>query len=105
MATLTIRNVDAAVHKALRLRAAEQGRSVEEEVRRILAERVSGPTEYRNPKSPEEIDQAVRSAQELFAPLRKTYSVDRFIAEKRAEAARDFAEEPVEFKKAKKFKK
>jgi antitoxin FitA len=99
MATLTIRNVDEHTHKALRLRAAEHGRSVEEEVRRILAEQVTRPPEYRNPKTPEEIGEAVKSIQELFAPLRGRYSVDQFIAEKRAEAAREFAEERKDFDK------
>jgi len=37
MATLTVRNVPDAVHRALRLRAAEHGRSTEAEVRAILA--------------------------------------------------------------------
>ena len=36
MATLTIRNVPNAVHRALRLRAAEKGHSTEAEVRAIL---------------------------------------------------------------------
>ena len=38
MATLTIRRVDEAVRDKLRLRAARHGRSMEEEVRRILDE-------------------------------------------------------------------
>jgi plasmid stability protein len=97
MVTLTIRNVDEQTHKRLRLRAAEHGRSVEEEVRRILAEQTSQPEEYRNPKTPEEIAEAVRSSQELFAPLRGRYSVDQFIAEKRAEVAREFAEDHKDF--------
>lgn len=37
MATLTIRNLPTEVHRALRNRAAEQGRSTEAEVREILA--------------------------------------------------------------------
>ncbi len=41
MATLTIRNVDEKVRKALRKRAAENDVSMEEEVRRILARSVS----------------------------------------------------------------
>ena len=73
MATLTIRNVDEKTHKALRLRAAENGRSVEEEIRRILAEQVSRPPECRNPKTPGEIAAAVKSIQKLFAPLREKY--------------------------------
>jgi plasmid stability protein len=36
MATLTIRNVDDSVKAKLRVRAAQHGRSMEEEVRRIL---------------------------------------------------------------------
>jgi plasmid stability protein len=37
MAVLTVRNVPDAVHRALRVRAAEHGRSTEAEVREILA--------------------------------------------------------------------
>lgn len=37
MATLTVRNVPEDVHRALRVRAAEHGRSTEAEVRKILA--------------------------------------------------------------------
>jgi len=37
MATLTLRNVPDEVHRALRVRAAEHGRSTEAEVREILA--------------------------------------------------------------------
>ena len=37
MATLTVRNLPAEVHRALLIRAAEQGRSTEAEVREILA--------------------------------------------------------------------
>jgi plasmid stability protein len=36
MATLTVRNLPAEVHRALRIRAAEQGRSTEAEIREIL---------------------------------------------------------------------
>ena len=99
MATLTIRNVDDATHRGLRLRAAEHGRSVEEEVRRILAEYATPADEYRNPKTPEEIAAAVKRIQERFAPLRGRYSVDRFIAEKREEARREFAEAKKPFEK------
>jgi len=105
MANLTIRNVPDDVHKGLRLRAAENGRSVEEEVRRILAEHVGPVREYRNPKTPEEIDEAVKRAQELFAPMAGTYSVDQYLEEKRAEARREQArmeglnDPPAEFRK------
>ncbi|MGD9617774.1 MAG: plasmid stabilization protein [Alphaproteobacteria bacterium] len=42
MATLTIRNVDAAMKERLRLRAAQHGRSMEAEARRILSQAVAG---------------------------------------------------------------
>lgn len=41
MASLTIRNLDDAVKRRLRIRAAEHGRSMEEEVRDILRTAVS----------------------------------------------------------------
>ncbi len=91
MANLTIRNVPDDVHKNLRIRAAQNGRSVEEEVRRILAQSVGPRREYKNPKTPEEIDAAVKRAQEFFAPMAKTYSVDQYLEEKRAEARRERA--------------
>jgi antitoxin FitA len=40
MATLTIRNVDAAVKERLRVRAAQHGRSMEAELRSIVTEAV-----------------------------------------------------------------
>ena len=40
MATLTIRNLDDEVKRKLRIRAAEHGRSMEEEVRAILREAI-----------------------------------------------------------------
>lgn len=41
MAMLTIRNIDDSIKKQLRIRAAEHGRSMEEEVRRILQQALS----------------------------------------------------------------
>lgn len=41
MAVLTVRNVPDEVHRALRVRAAEHGRSTEAEVREILAAAVN----------------------------------------------------------------
>ena len=40
MASITIRNLDDAIKRQLRLRAADHGRSMEEEVRHILREAV-----------------------------------------------------------------
>lgn len=48
MANITIRNLDENVKKRLRLRAAEHGRSMEEEVRVILRESVNADTEPQN---------------------------------------------------------
>ena len=42
MATLTIRNVDAALKERLRVRAAQHGHSMEAEVRDILKENSQG---------------------------------------------------------------
>ena len=41
MSSLTVRNLDEAVKKRLRLRAAANGRSMEEEIRLLLAEGAS----------------------------------------------------------------
>lgn len=41
MATLTVRRLEADTHRRLRIRAAQHGRSTEEEVREILREAVS----------------------------------------------------------------
>jgi plasmid stability protein len=89
MATLTIRNIHERTHQALRLRAAERGRSVEEEVRRILAEQVNAVPVRRNLRSPEEIAAAVSALRDRFAPPRGAYSVDKFLEDKRKEAVRE----------------
>jgi len=47
MAMLTIRNLPDEVHRALRVRAAENGRSTEAEVRDILASAVKPETRLR----------------------------------------------------------
>ena len=44
MPTLTIRGLDEETHARLRVRAAQHGRSMEAEVRAILAERLASPT-------------------------------------------------------------
>ena len=62
MATLTIRNVDAAVKERLRVRAARHGRSMEAEARMILSEAVA---DVREPAEPN-LAEAIRRR---FAPL------------------------------------
>ena len=47
MATLTIRNVDPEVQKRLRIRAAQNSRSMEAELRQIIGDAVGGSTEKR----------------------------------------------------------
>ncbi|MGJ3232600.1 MAG: FitA-like ribbon-helix-helix domain-containing protein [Oceanicaulis sp.] len=48
MASITIRNLDEATKRRLRIRAAEHGWSMEEEVRRILREAVGKEAPRRN---------------------------------------------------------
>ena len=61
MATLTIRNLDAALKERLRVRAAQHGRSMEAEVREILQQTLKVP------ERPEvDLYQRIRSR---FAPL------------------------------------
>ena len=60
MASITVRNLEDSVKARLRMRAAERGRSMEEEVRVILRDAVRSRTE------PENLAQAIRAR---FAPL------------------------------------
>lgn len=60
MASMTIRNLDEEVKSKLRLRAAANGRSMEEEARTILREAVEGEAEPRN---------LARALRERFAPF------------------------------------
>ena len=62
MATLTIRNVDAAVKERLRVRAARHGRSMEAELRSILSEAVRADRDQPEPN----LAEAIRRR---FAPL------------------------------------
>lgn len=91
MATLTVRNLSDDVHEKLRVRAAEAGRSVEAEVRSLIAEAV-GATAPADRQA--EWDAAVREAQETFAPFRnpQVSIVDELIADRRLEAWRETVE-------------
>lgn len=62
MATLTIRNVPDDIKQALRVKAAQKGRSLEEALRQILADEVAG-----SPPFPSRIDaeEIMRRAAEL----------------------------------------
>ena len=62
MATLTIRNIDAALKERLRVRAAQHGHSMEAEVRQILQETLKQPERAPEPN----LAEAIRRR---FAPL------------------------------------
>ncbi len=74
VAILTVRNVPDEVHRALRMRAAQHGRSTEAEVREILASAVKP-------------EKRVRMGDALGAPCRKVGLTDEDIA--LSEHARD----------------
>ena len=85
MATLTIRNLPDEVHDSPRVRAAQNGRSMEAEARQLIADPVGA-----KPKaSAEEIRARVARLQQRVAEFIPpgSYSVDQFLAEKRAETA------------------
>ena len=48
MASLVLRNIEESLKKQLRLRAAQHGRSMEEEVRVILRSAIKGETPHKN---------------------------------------------------------
>jgi plasmid stability protein len=94
MATLNIRNLPDEVHRRLRMRAAEHGRSMEAEARTILAEACSKERKRRA-----SADEAMAKARRLQAFVDKLYGgnkpkkvVDDLIAERRREAEREASE-------------
>jgi len=86
MATLTIRNFPDAVRDRLRVRAAENSRSMEAEAREILAEAVRTEERRAWPSAAER----VARAQKLFAPHRPAgvSLVEELLKERRKAAAR-----------------
>jgi plasmid stability protein len=94
MATLNIRNLPDEVHRRLRVRAAEHGRSMEAEARAILAAALTDQEGLGRPK-----ESTAAKVRELQAFIDKLYGgnkpknvVDEFIAERRREFAREEAE-------------
>ena len=80
MATLTIRNLSEEVRDRIRRQAAENGRSMEEEVRRALAEH------FRPKRSLEEIQRILEEARARIASRpadAKMDGTEAFLAEKR----------------------
>jgi plasmid stability protein len=84
MATLTIRNLPDDVRNRLRVRAAQNGRSMEAEARRILKEAFQNPSVDAPPSASERAERAQR----MFDPYRKpgVSLVDELIAERRKAA-------------------
>jgi plasmid stability protein len=90
MATLNIRNLPEEVHRRLRIRAAEHGRSMEAEARALLIEACAKGTK------PRAAPEAMVKARRLQAFVDKLYGgskprnvVDDLIAERRREAAKE----------------
>ncbi|MFA0924988.1 FitA-like ribbon-helix-helix domain-containing protein [Xanthomonas fragariae] len=69
MAILTVRNVPDEVHRALRLRAAEHGRSTEAEVREILESAVKSEKRVRMGDALAELGRQVGLTNDDFAVL------------------------------------
>lgn len=86
MATLTIRNLPDQVRDRVRVRAAENGRSMEAEARRALIEAFPADT----PGKRLSVRERVQLAQAIFEPYRKpgVSLVDQLLAERREAAAR-----------------
>ncbi|MCZ7592665.1 MAG: plasmid stabilization protein [Kiritimatiellae bacterium] len=72
MAILTVRNVPDDVHRALRVRAAQNGRSTEAEVRMILAEAVKPETRLRVGDALADIGRNLGLVNEDFAVFEQT---------------------------------
>ena len=98
MAALTIRNIPDEDMAALRVRAAEHGRSMEAEVRALLRQAAPVPPRLPPPRlqdlppvSPE-VEARVAKVQamvrEAFGGVMPTGRVDAFLAERRAAAER-----------------
>jgi antitoxin FitA len=89
VATITIRNLKDEVRDALRIQAAKKGRSLEAETREILERAVGHIPEVRPDVETviERIQARLRAANDGKLP---TGVVDELIAERRAEAAREF---------------
>jgi plasmid stability protein len=86
MAILNIRNLDPEVHKALRLRAAKAGRSMEAEAREILTLAVA-------PRAPKaEVVAEVQAAfDRLYGDKKPKNASDELIKERRREARREWS--------------
>lgn len=83
MATLNIRNLPDEVHAALRIRAAQKGRSMEAEARQILVQ-------ICKPASKEKDFSKLQSlVDQMYGNKKPEHVVDDLIAERRAEAMQE----------------
>jgi hypothetical protein len=89
MATLSIRNLPDHVHKALRLRAAKNGRSMEAEARSVLEQGVA-PAQPK-PRTDAEWDAFLADVHARTFPegVPKDFTVDAFLAGRRADWGED----------------
>ena len=87
MPTLTIRNLPSAVHSALRVRAAQAGRSMEEEVRKMIEASVIEPVDPAA-EIADRVARAQAKVREMFGGELPKGRVDAFLAERRAAAER-----------------
>ena len=94
MATLNIRNLPGEVHRRLRVRAAEHGRSMEAEARAILAAAVAAEEAVGKPKksTAEKVRELQAFVDKLYGGKKPKNVVDELIAERRREFAREEAE-------------
>lgn len=82
MATLTIRNLPDDVRDRLRVRAAENGRSMEAEARDALASSVAGTPDEHGPEDVAERIAAIQREFRKYVPEGVSL-VDEFLAERR----------------------
>jgi antitoxin FitA len=88
MATLTIRNLPDETHKALRMKAAANGRSVESELRRIVGEAVAAAPDME--KYLQNLRETQREAAAFAVP--GLLASDELIAERHLEAWKETVE-------------
>ncbi|MBL8556642.1 MAG: hypothetical protein JNL41_20380 [Phenylobacterium sp.] len=87
MGTLTVRDLPEDVHDALRRRAAEHRRSVEAEVRDLLARAVDRPTDEQRREAIARLQRMSAAAGAQSGAPDGWSSTDAFVAERRLEAA------------------
>lgn len=86
MAILNIRNLDPEVHRALRLRAAKAGRSMEAEAREILA-RACVPAAAKS----DVVAEVQAAFDRLYGDRKPKNASDELIKERRREARREWS--------------